>query len=187
MQQLTTREKIIDLARNLMQTIGYHSFNYKQIATQLNIKNASIHHYFPAKEDLALAVINQDKEDFGTLTAHVKSSAPSEKVKALLDNYVQFYKNGKKLCVISTFGTSFNDVSDKIQMAASGYGKIVNNWFEEVLTEGLKTGEFTFKDDVKGVAALWMATLPGSLLVGRLHGDAYFDQTIKRLQQSLKN
>jgi len=174
------------MGRNLMQTIGYHSFNYKQIATQLNIRNASIHHYFPSKEDLALAVINADKEDFNFLMDHVKAFSPSKKIKALVDNYDQFYKNGKKLCVISTFGTSFNDVSDRIQNATADYGRIVNDWFENVLTEGLQSGEFTFKNDVKGVTALWMAALPGSLLVGRLHGQAYFDQTIGLLQQSLK-
>lgn len=187
MNTQTTREKIIDLGRNLMQVVGYHSFNYKQIATQLNIKNASIHHYFPMKDDLAVAVIEQDKQDFKALAEGVKSATSTEKVGALVDIYTQYYKNGKRLCVVSTFGISYNDVSEKIQAASSAYGKLINDWFKDVLTEGLKTGEFTFKDTVESLTALWMAALPGSLLVGRMHGEAYFDQTIARLQQTLKD
>jgi TetR/AcrR family transcriptional repressor of nem operon len=186
MNALTTRDKIIELGRNLMQVVGYHSFNYKQVATQLNIKNASIHHYFPSKDDLAIAVIEQDKADFKALIQSISSQSPTQKVEALVDNYTQYFKNGRKLCVISTFGTSFNDVSEKIQQASRDHGALVSNWFKGILTDGLQTGEFTFKGTVEETTALWMATLPGCLILGRMHGDEYFDQAINRLKKTLK-
>ena len=57
----------------------------------------------------------------------------------------------------------------------------------DVLIEGLKTGRFTFKNDVKDVAALWKDTFLGNLITGRLHGQAFFNQTISLLQKSLKD
>jgi len=56
----------------------------------------------------------------------------------------------------------------------------------DVLIEGLKTGRFTFKNDVKEVAALWIDALLGNLIIGRLHGRLFFNQTISLLQKSLK-
>jgi TetR/AcrR family transcriptional repressor of nem operon len=186
MNAQTTREKIIELGRNLMQEIGYHSFNYKQIATKINIKNSSIHHYFPSKDDLAVAVIEQDKADFKALTQSIQSQSATEKVQALVDNYTQYFKNGRKLCVISTFGTSFNDVSESIRIASREHGALVGKWFKDVLVDGLATGEFTFKGDPDETTALWMSALPGCLIIGRMHGDEYFDLAMNRLKQTLK-
>jgi len=186
MDAQTTKDRIIELGRDLMQTIGYHSFNYKQVATQLDIKNASIHHYFPSKEDLALAVIRQDQEDFKALIQSVSHKTPTQKLEALIYNYTEYFKNGKKLCVISTFGTSFNDVSLEIQKATEEYGALVNDWLKSVFTEGRKTGDFTFKGKIEEITALWRATLPGSLMVGRMHGKNYFDFIIRHLKKSLR-
>ncbi len=185
MEANTTKIKIIELGREYMQSVGYHSFNYKQIATALNIKHPSIHYYFPTKEDLALAVIEKDKLDFRSFIEAIKDLKPSEKVQALLDNYSGYFKDGKKLCIISTFGTVSNDAPERICQAASVYGKEVHEWFCDTLKDGLKTGEFKFEESLDGTAALWMATLPGSLLVGRLHGVAYFDQVLNLLKASL--
>ena len=59
MQASTTKDRIVELSRNAIQSLGYHSFNYRQIADELKIKNAAIHHYFPAKEDLGVAVVEK--------------------------------------------------------------------------------------------------------------------------------
>lgn len=182
----STRDNIIELGRTYMQTIGYHSFNYKQIALQLNIKNASIHHYFPSKEDLALAVIEKDKQDFLGMIKHLATETPTENAEALLTNYIAYFKDGRKLCVISTFGTTFNDVSEKIQLASSAYAAVVIKWLTETFTAGLKSKEFLFKESPEDMTAIWMAALPGSLFVGRMHGEAYFEKIINRLRTSLE-
>lgn len=182
----STRDNIIELARNYMQTIGYHSFNYKLIALQLNIKNASIHHYFPSKEDLALAVIEKDKQDFLGMIRHLATETPADNVEALLTNYNEYFKNGRKLCIISTFGTVFNDVSEKIQMASGAYAGLVIKWLTEMFTAGVKSKEFLFKESPEDMTAIWMAALPGSLSIGRMHGSAYFDRIINRLRTALK-
>jgi len=186
MNMNSTRDNIMDLGKNYMQAVGYHSFNYKMIANQLKIKNASIHHYFPSKEDLALAVIEKDQEDFNNLAKSVNAGSPLAKAELMLGIYTNFFNDGQKLCVISTFESSFNNVSDKIQTAARAYTVFLIKWLTDAFEEGLQSKEFQFKGSAQGMAVMWMASLPGSILVGRMVGAEYFHQIINRLRSSLK-
>jgi TetR/AcrR family transcriptional repressor of nem operon len=181
-----TRDKIIALGKKFMQTVGYNVFNYKLIAAELNIRNASIHYHFPTKEDLALAVIEKDKEDFNKMAAGLEQQSATAKINALLNIYTQYFREGEKLCVISTFASSFNDVSGSIQQASREYGALVTQWLTDIFHEGAVSGEFNAAQDAEDLAALWMASLPGSLLVGRMHGEAFFEQVINRLKSTLQ-
>lgn len=183
---LHTRDKIIELARNFIQKIGYHSFNYKQIATLLNIKNAAIHHYYPAKEDLGLAVIEKDSHDFANMIKLKANDEPMEKLEALLYNYDLYFNEGHKMCLIGTLGSAYHDVPEKIQAATIQYSNMVHAWLIEVLQNGLDTGKFNFEGTAEEMANKWEAILPGSLQVGRIRGEAYFYQLMDGLRSSLK-
>jgi len=182
----STRDKILKLGKSFIRTIGYHSFNYKMIATELGIKNASIHHYFPTKEDLALAVIEKDGEDFKAQAKSLEGKSATEKVEVLLDGYTWSFNDGRKLCLNGAFESCFNDVSDKIQQASINYVNVICKWLTKVFEDGLRTGEFKFKESAEEMASMWMASLPGSLLVGRVAGQVRFNQVINRLRNSLK-
>jgi len=58
---MTTQQKLIDSARYLIQTRGYNGFSYADVAEQVQVRKASIHHHFPAKADLALAVVEESR------------------------------------------------------------------------------------------------------------------------------
>lgn len=180
-----TRDKIVELARDYIQKIGYHSFNYKQIATQLNIKNAAIHHYFPSKEDLGLAVIEKDKQEFLSMNKHFEGTSPKEMAEAILNNYNQYFNDGNKLCIIGTFESSYNDMPENIKVAATQYLEVVNNWLVDVFKQGLASGEFKFRIKPEDMADFWSATLPGTLQVGRLRGADSFNRMLNALRESL--
>lgn len=59
-----TKERILDIAENLIMSRGYNGFSYKNISLELNVKNAAIHYHFPAKKDLGLAVIRRAQSRF---------------------------------------------------------------------------------------------------------------------------
>ena len=181
-----TRDKIVELAREYIQKIGYHSFNYKQIATQLNIKNAAIHHYFPSKEDLGLAVIEKDQQDFLSMSKHTGESGARERAESILGNYNQYFNDGNKLCIIGTFESAYNDLPEKIKTAAAQYLDVVNQWLVDVFKQGLESGEFKFRITPEEMADFWSATLPGMLQVGRLRGANSFNHALNALRESLK-
>ena len=54
-----TKESILRLGMEFIQTYGYHSFSYADIAKELKIKNAAVHYHFPGKEDLLAEIVEQ--------------------------------------------------------------------------------------------------------------------------------
>jgi TetR/AcrR family transcriptional repressor of nem operon len=57
----TTRRKLIDSARYLLQKHGYNGLSYPDVAEQGQLRKASIHHHLPAKVDLGPALLDESQ------------------------------------------------------------------------------------------------------------------------------
>lgn len=57
MTAMGTREALVCAAENLMRSKGYAAFSYADLVETVGIKKASIHHHFPTKEDLGVAIV----------------------------------------------------------------------------------------------------------------------------------
>jgi len=44
-----TAERLMDLAEALIRNAGYGGFSFRDLAAEIGIKSASVHHYFPPK------------------------------------------------------------------------------------------------------------------------------------------
>lgn len=181
----STQEKIVSLAREFIQTYGYNSFSFKQVADVLNIKNASIHHYYPTKDDLGLAVIEKDMSDFTSLTKAMQNATPSEKTDAIINLYKSYYNDGKKLCMISTCGSIFEHLGPAMQSATREHLNGIAVWLEQAFNEGLKTKEFKFSGTAEEMSSRWIANLPGALITGRIRGKEYLENTLNQLKEAL--
>ena len=53
----------MEVATELVQTRGYSAFSYQDLSNRLGITKASIHHHFPSKAGLGLAVAEQYTAD----------------------------------------------------------------------------------------------------------------------------
>jgi len=181
-----TQEKIIELARDLIQRNGYQSFSYKQIADVLLIKNAAVHHYYPAKEDLGIAVIEKDKADFVLMSQMLLASTATEKTDAVLQLYTRYFFDGNKLCMISSFGAAFEGISEKMQFALRSYLDAIATWLTHTFNQGLENGDFHFAGSAEDMASKWITGLPGALVTGRIRGESYFNNAIKLMRESLQ-
>lgn len=182
MEVSNTKEKIVELGRSYIMHLGYHSFNYKMIATNLNMKNAAVHHYFPAKEDLGLAVIEKDRADFQERISSISDVSADVKLKAILDVYSGYFQKDKNLCMSGTFGSAYTDIPERLKQAVGQNLAIVSIWLNEVFEEGHRSGRLVFEGSPAAMSNLWITALTGSLVVGRIKGDQYFQE----LQQTLK-
>ena len=52
-----TRTRILDVAEDGARAGGYAGFSFREIAAEIGIKPASVHYHFPAKADLARAMM----------------------------------------------------------------------------------------------------------------------------------
>jgi TetR/AcrR family transcriptional repressor of nem operon len=59
-----TAERLMDWAEAHMRNKGYGGFSFRDLAAQLGIKSASVHHHFPTKATMAAAVARRYAERF---------------------------------------------------------------------------------------------------------------------------
>ena len=62
-----TPQRLMDLAEAHIRDAGYRGFSFRDLAAELGIKSASVHHHFPTKATLAAAVIDVMQTDFSRL------------------------------------------------------------------------------------------------------------------------
>jgi AcrR family transcriptional regulator len=85
-----TRERILAEAEASLGEHGYHGTRLHEIARRVGIQKASLFHYFPSKDDLYCAVVD---EGFGETEITIRrvledTSGPFEKLRALIEAYV---------------------------------------------------------------------------------------------------
>jgi TetR/AcrR family transcriptional regulator, transcriptional repressor for nem operon len=69
-----TANRIIEAGRQLIMRRGYSGFSYADVADAINIRKASIHHHFPSKTDLVIAVLEAWRATFDADMASLKAS-----------------------------------------------------------------------------------------------------------------
>ena len=162
-----TRDEIITVADSLIRERGYNAFSYADISKELNIKNASIHYYFPSKADLGIAVINRaiDYFEIEFKTWEVSS------YKIQLANMVKIYsekKEAKSICLIGALSAVFHTLTMEMQERLELIARIFLNKLTEVLTLGKAAGEFSFLESPETKASMVQSSLVSSLLLDRV-------------------
>jgi TetR/AcrR family transcriptional repressor of nem operon len=85
-----TRDRLVDVARDLFWTQGYGSTGIAEILKAADAGSGSLYYFFPTKEDLLLAVLDWYKANLWTAVINPvfeRVSDPIERVFGVLDGY----------------------------------------------------------------------------------------------------
>src|SRR5712672_2079853 len=64
-----TAQRLMDLAEARIREAGYRGFSFRDLAAEIGIKSASVHHHFPTKAGMAAAVARRYRERFFEIVA----------------------------------------------------------------------------------------------------------------------
>lgn len=160
-----TRTRILDLAEDLTQRVGFNGFSYLDLAAKIGIKNSSIHYHFKAKADLALALVTRTRE------AHNKAMAafdheidePQQRLNAMIEHFKNYVSNDK-ICMCGMMAAEFASASPEVRKALTLYFRDLQSWLTKQFSQLGHT-------DPQRSALQFLSTLEGSLLLARLEGD----------------
>ncbi len=62
-----TAERLMDLAEQRMRDGGYHGFSFRDLANEIGITSASVHHHFPTKSGMVVAIMQRYRDRFAKL------------------------------------------------------------------------------------------------------------------------
>ncbi len=182
-----TREKIIELGESLIRTRGYNAFSYQDISSELGIKNAAIHYYFPSKENLGTSIVKSNIQRFEEMTDNMYSRGFDEwhQVETFIKIYTKSHREQKR-CIVGSLGPDINSLSDNTIAELKRMTDIIFKWFTGTLASGREKGVFSFKEEPHIKALLIMSSLVASLQLARLIDIIEYKSFCNAIMEDLK-
>jgi len=167
-----TREQILRVARELIETRSYLGFSFQDIADRVGIRKPSLYHHFPTKEALAVAVLSAATEQFERWTATV-TGTPDKQLDAYFKMFRHTLRAGYGVCPGGALAPGWDVIDDELKRAVQMLRSVQLEWLARVLSEWMPAKRARAK------AAYVFALCQGALLSARITGDvADFDAAI---------
>jgi TetR/AcrR family transcriptional regulator, transcriptional repressor for nem operon len=182
-----TSERILDVAERLVQTRGFNSFSYADIAKELGITTASLHYHFRGKAELGQALITRYAERFGDALDRIDAQVPDARGK--LEAYSSLYAGvleGDRMCMCGVLAAEYQTLPEPMRRAVIGFFDENQRWLAGVLKQGQTEKTLAFSGSADEVAQSILSTLEGAMLVARPYGDlAMFNSTARQVLTGL--
>ena len=168
---MNTKDKILDAAQSLVQSIGANAMSYQHVSDAVGIRKASIHHHYPTKEDLLDALMDRYAEYFFTLVDGIIASPKTGRSK--LEEYVALFeatlREGQqdKACPMGMLGAEVRTIGEGPAERVKTFYLRNDQRLAAIVEEGRRDGSLAFKGSPLTMAGFIFALLEGLMLVAR--------------------
>lgn len=162
-----TAEKLMDLAEIRMREAGYHGFSFRDLASEMGIKSASVHHHFPTKADMAAAVARRYLDRFLEVVAPTEGESAENAIALYRDAFRRSLAQDGGMCLSGMLGAETGALPSEVA------GEIENFFRRAIDDLSRRLGG----EDAEARACTILATLEGALILARAYGSiAAFDR-----------
>jgi TetR/AcrR family transcriptional repressor of nem operon len=171
---MDTRTRILEVAQELVQTMGANAMSYQHISDAIGIRKPSIHHHFPSKEQLIEALIERYTEYFFGLVDGIAGSKKTGAGK--LRDYIGLYEATLKqgahdqACPMVMLGAEVRTLGEIAAERVRQFYAQNERRLAFILAGGKRDGSLVFKGSPETLAGLVFASLEGAMLVARGSG-----------------
>jgi TetR/AcrR family transcriptional repressor of nem operon len=176
----TTREEILSVARNLIQTRSYLGFSFQDVADRVGIRKPSLYHHFPTKEALGVEVLHEATDAFRQWAA-ATSPTPGLKLSAYFDLYRWGLRAGLAVCPAGALAPGWDCIEPKLQSAVRSLRDEQVRWLSGVFSADPRN-----RRRAGELAAFVFAACQGALLSARMTGAVEdFDTVIAQVRAAI--
>ena len=186
---MDTKTALLDSAEDAARRRGYDGFSYGDLAKQVGIRKASIHHHFPTKADLALAILERYSATVLAQLAEIK--AEHDTAAAQLDAYLQVYrdalKGGEMVCLCVSFSAGRDSLAPPILAQLMKFHEQSLLWLKAVFD--LASTDATIAQPGRPIAeaAACLALVEGAQLMARAAATTeLYDMALTTLKARLR-
>ena len=186
-----TRRRIVAQAAGLLNTQGYRSTPVSEIMRVTGLRKGGIYRHFDSRTTLTLEAfeyaVARMRDRF--LRAAEGRATATDALLALLHvfreaSHDEAFHGG---CPIVNLAIESDDSDPELRNAARKAMTQLVGGFEQVITRGIRQGEFP-KGDPRARARVIVATLEGGLLLGNLYKDrAPIEAVMEHLERYVRN
>jgi TetR/AcrR family transcriptional repressor of nem operon len=182
-----TSQRILDIAERLVQTGGFNSFSYADIAAELGLTKASLHYHFPSKGNLGNKLIVRYEATLLAALSDIDldTNDPIVKLRRYADLYATVLRNNR-MCCCGVLSAEYSTLPRPMQEALRHYFDVNERWLVVVLGTGREAGKLTFEREPVEVAQLLVSSLEGANMIAYSYGDPKrFERTAELLLAGL--
>src|ERR1700678_2539355 len=127
------KTEIMDAAERRMQQGGFGGFSFREIAADVGIKSSSVHYHFPAKEDLAAAVIRRWSEYTSEFIDQEMAKDPAP-IRVWTKAFRGTAFSDARMCPCTVLGAASQDLPEQVATEVKGFFKMCQS---KLVAEGL--------------------------------------------------
>lgn len=173
-----TRQTILDVARKMVQSRGYSSLSFRDVATSVGVKSASVHYHFPTKGSLGSELAKGYADEMAAYLAQVLDE--STNAASFITKYVDVFRaalvNGNRMCMYGSMAAERDGLPVEVQGEVERFAAVNVEGLEKML----EREDASVPAEVRQARALAIfAAVEGAQLVARSHGDVgVYDRAI---------
>ena len=170
-------DQVLDAAEHRMRAGGYHAVSFRDLATDVGIRSASVHHHFPQKADLGVALVSRYRERFLAGLAPAQDRPPAERLRAFCEAYRQAFRAADAVCLCGMLGAESHGLPDSVGGAVREFFAANIAWVADSLPAGRSL------ERRRDEAVAIVATLQGAIMLpASFHDRAILDRSIARIR-----
>ena len=178
-----TKDRIMAAARLTVQDRGYGGLSFRELAKEVGIKSASIHHYFPTKGELGSALAARYTSDFLHYLDGLLADGLDQKacIRKYTEVFGQTVRNETACASAASWRPNSGELPEEVRIEVAKFGEMNVDWLVKVLS----LGELGGGDAVKGQALAIFAAVEGAQLIARSrHDPKVYDAIIETYRES---
>ncbi len=166
---MNTRTALLDSAERAARQRGYDAFSYADLAREVGIRKASIHHHFPVKADLAFGLIERYAARFFETLDKIDGTHTNaaEKLSAYVAEYRNALADGTQLCLCVAMSAGRESLAEPVLAELNRFHESSVTWLSSVFEKSLDDQSVSGVSDPAAEARATLALMEGAQLVAR--------------------
>ncbi len=158
--------KILDVAEARIRSNGFNDFSFRDIATDVGIKSASVHYHFPTKADLGVRVTRRYTARFMHYLGDPKDKEdePGDLLRRYIEGYKKILVEDQTMCLCGMLGAELASLPDSVCDEVKRFNNDNIEWLKVVYQ---RLNPKDKKKAVKAKALHLLASMQGAIIVAR--------------------
>ena len=184
-----TAERILKSAHALIVDRGYAAFSYADISSEVKVSKATIHHHFPLKEDLVVAVLrrHRERQAQGLVMLDEAVADSLDRLKGYMGHWERcIEKKTEPICIAALLGAELPSLPADVAAEVRLHFVALHQWLQGTLELGSKQKKVHLTQTASREAELVMATVHGAMISARAYqSPAVFAEIVEATLQRL--
>ncbi|MDE6094340.1 MAG: TetR/AcrR family transcriptional regulator [Muribaculaceae bacterium] len=154
-----TRDKLMDVARQLFAKKGIENTTMADIATASERGRRTVYSYFASKQEIYNSILERESDQLVSRIRQVADAAqtPTEKVKAFIIERINMVKADDKASMSEKIRLLFNRDLSRIERVRKLALEKENDILQSMLEQGVRNGEFDSRQAKRFASTLVLA------------------------------